>query len=92
MNNLSEIFDDVLNEQNSEIKRSDYNNVFFRINEIEKTLMDSLEQLNKLESSVPYKIDNLTKKDLLKIRNYISLSIKSNRQLNYKIKNFKKKN
>ena len=89
-NTIKEVLDQILSEEVSKVKREDFARVQFKIDELQNSLNETLNEFRKLQDSVPGGLKTITNGRLTGISQSLSSAQKLTTQLKEKIKLFKK--
>ena len=57
---VKEILNQILSEETSKVSRQDYGRVLFKIEELQSSLVETIKEFKKLESSIPSGLQTLT--------------------------------
>lgn len=88
---VKEVLQKILNEEASRVSRQDFSRTQFKIEELENSLIETIKEFRKLESSIPYGLKNVTNKRVMLISSYLIGAQGNIAKLKSVVKNYKRK-
>jgi hypothetical protein len=89
-NQIKEVLVKILSEQTSKVSRQEFSKVQFKIDELQKSLNETIKELRKLDDSIPSGLKTLSNARISGISSNLSAAQKIVIQLKDKVKQYKK--
>ena len=88
---VKKVLDKILTEEMSKVSRQDFSRVQFKIEELENSLIETIKEFKKLESSVPEGLKTVVNKRIYLISTYLVGAQGNIAKLKSGIRNYKRK-
>jgi hypothetical protein len=87
---IKDVFNRLLSEETSKVRREDYSKVQYKLEELENSLGETIKEFRKLQDSIPSGLKTITNGRINGISNGLSNTDKLVKQLKFKVKQHKK--